>query len=48
MYRALQAVGTDASIIGYLDGHSFRASRDRLADDVHAWLVRTMAPSRQP
>jgi len=43
MYRALRAVpGADASIIGYADGHSFRASRERMADDVRAWLLRTM------
>jgi uncharacterized protein len=44
LYRALTAVaGSDASIIAYTDGHSFGNSRDRLADDIHAWLTRTTA-----
>lgn len=46
MYRALQAVPvSDAAIVAYPDGHAFRASRDPLAEDVHAWLVRLMASS---
>jgi alpha-beta hydrolase superfamily lysophospholipase len=45
MYRALRAVpGSDATLIAYPDGHSFSASREQLANDVHAWLERTMAP----
>lgn len=48
MYRALQGVeGSDASLITYTDGHGFRASRDRMAEDVHAWLVRMMSPAHQ-
>jgi uncharacterized protein len=42
MYRALRTIaGSDPSIIAYPDGHSFGNSRDRLAEDIHAWLVRT-------
>ncbi len=44
MYRALEAVpGSAASIIAYADGHSFRASREKMADDIHAWLLATMS-----
>jgi alpha/beta superfamily hydrolase len=44
MYRALRTVpGSDATIVAYSDGHAFSASREHLAKDVHAWLVRTMA-----
>lgn len=47
MYRALQAVpGADASIVAYADGHSFRASREPLAEEIRAWLVKTMARPR--
>ncbi len=47
MYRALRAVpGSDATLIAYQDGHSFSASREQLAKDVHAWLARTMDPPR--
>ncbi len=42
MYRALKSVpGSDARLIAYADGHSFRASRAALAEDIHQWLVRT-------
>lgn len=44
MYRALKTIpGSDASIIAYPDGHSFADSREKLADDIHAWLMRTTA-----
>jgi pimeloyl-ACP methyl ester carboxylesterase len=44
MYRALKAApGSDPSVIAYPDGHAFGNSRERLAEDIHAWLVRTTA-----
>jgi uncharacterized protein len=50
LYRALQAsAGSDPSIVAYPDGHAFGDSRERMAEDVHAWIVRTTprgAPGR--
>lgn len=46
MYRALKTVpGSAPSIIAYSDGHSFRASREQLAEDIHAWLRTTRPPA---
>jgi uncharacterized protein len=39
VYRALAArSGADATILAYPEGHSLRTQRDRVADDIVAWL----------
>ncbi len=40
-YRALrEQPGSDVTIIAYPDSHSFRQSRQEMASDIRAWLVR--------
>jgi len=41
VYRALAArPGADATILAYPEGHSLRTQRDRVADDIVAWLTK--------
>jgi hypothetical protein len=41
VYRALAGrPGADATILAYPEGHSLRTQRDRVADDIVAWLAK--------
>lgn len=43
VYRALTArTGADATILAYPSGHSLLPHRDRIADDIVAWLTRRL------
>jgi len=43
VYRALTArAGADATILAYPTGHSLRTQRDRVADDIVAWLTKRL------
>lgn len=45
VYRALAArEGADATILAYPAGHSLRTQRDRVADDIVAWLTSRLPP----
>ena len=47
VYRALAArAGADATILAYPAGHSLRPHRDRVADDIVAWLIKRVPPQR--
>lgn len=45
VYRALAAQpGADATVLAYPEGHSLRTQRDRVADDIVAWLTKRSPP----